>query len=157
MVSDPPPAATMAGVGELMKLVRQVLGNWKVGNNCELVLSCNAGLMKVNMSADLGIWVQPTRPHTSDTGDRGHLGSRRRADPSYLRRLRKRAAERAAAATAEQAAATSHSASSLPAAEQAADATAEKATEDEAQAPTTSPSASPGTSPAASIKLPGKK
>ena len=41
----------MAWVVGLMILVRQVLGNWKVGKNCELKLTCEAGVMKVTMSA----------------------------------------------------------------------------------------------------------
>ena len=81
----------MAGVKGVMKLVRQVLGNWRVGKNCELVLSCNTSVMIVTMSADLGIWFKPT----IETWGRGHQGTPwRRAG---LRRLEKRAAERAAA------------------------------------------------------------
>ena len=64
-----------------MKLVRQVLSNWKVGKNCQLVLNCDAGVMKMTMSADLGSWVQrsvkqklPSDPPV--TGDRGHKGRR---------------------------------------------------------------------------------
>ena len=92
----------MAGVGGITKLVRQVLGNWKVGKNCQLVLNCDGGVMKVTMSADPGKWVQPSVTRTllsgpSVTGDRGHQGPRRRAGPSYLRRQEKRAAARAAA------------------------------------------------------------
>ena len=86
-VSDPlPPAATMAGVGRVMKLVRQVIGNWKVGKTCELALNCVDGVMKVTLSADLGRWVQPqphAQPQHSETGDRDHQGPRRRAGPSH--------------------------------------------------------------------------
>ena len=61
--------------------------------------------MKVTMLADLGNWVQPSVTQTSETGDRGHLGPRRRAGPSSLRRQETRAAARAAASapTAEEA------------------------------------------------------
>ena len=45
-----------------MKLVRQVISNWKVGKNCELALNCDNGVMKVTLSADLGRWVKP-QPH----------------------------------------------------------------------------------------------
>ena len=85
------------GVGRVMKLVRQVLGNWKLGKNYELVLSCDSDVMKMIMSADLGNWVQPSATQPSETGDRGHQGPRRRAGPSYLRRQEKRTAARAAA------------------------------------------------------------
>ena len=58
-VSDPTPAATMAGVGAVMKLVKQVLRNWKVGKNCDLNLTCVDGVMKVTMSAGyLGLPTQ---------------------------------------------------------------------------------------------------
>ena len=44
----------MAGVGAVMKLVRQVIGNWKVGKTCELKLISEAGvrskIKKVKMS-----------------------------------------------------------------------------------------------------------
>ena len=112
--------------------------------------------MKVTMSADLGIWVKPTR----ETGGRGHQGPWRRAGLSYQRRLEKRAAERAAVATAEQAAAFAEQDAAIakqaaaPVA-QAADATAGQAAKVEAQFPTTSPSAYPA--PAARTTLPGKK
>ena len=69
-----------------MKLVRQVLGDWKVGKNCKLALNCVNGVMKVTLSADLGSWVQPQpQPQHSETGDRGHQGPRKRAGPSHLR------------------------------------------------------------------------
>ena len=83
-----------------MKLVRQVINDWKVGKNCELALNCVNGGMKVTLTADLGRWVKPQphpQPQHSETGDRGHQGPRRRAGPSYLRRQEKRAAARAAA------------------------------------------------------------
>ena len=83
-----------------MKLVRQVLGSWKVGKCCELKLHCEAGVMKATMSADLGSWVQRSQPKHSDADNRGHLSSRKRVGPSYLRKQEKRAAARAAAAAA---------------------------------------------------------
>ena len=89
----------MAGVGGVMKLVRQVIGNWKVGKNCELKLNCESGVMKVTMTADLGSWIQPTSK-SSESGNSVHQGPRRRAGPSYLRRQQKRATERVAAAAA---------------------------------------------------------
>ena len=102
----------MAGVGGVMKLVKQLLNSWKVGKCSDLKLICEDGVMKVTMFANLGIWVQPI---PKVTGDRGYQGSRRRASPSYLRRQERRAAERAAntpaptAAAAEQAPAAAKS------------------------------------------------
>ena len=105
-----------------MKLVRQVLSNWKVGKNCQLVLNCDAGVMKMTMSADLGSWVQrsvkqklPSDPPV--TGDRGHKGPRRRAGQSYFRRQEKRAA--AIAAEEAVSAPTAGQAASAPVAEKA--------------------------------------
>ena len=54
--------------------------------------------MKVKMTADLGSWVQPTKPRHSQSGDQDYQSPRRRTGPSYLRRQKKRAAARAAAA-----------------------------------------------------------
>ena len=88
----------MAGVGGVMKLVRQVLGNWKVGKSCELKLYCEAGVMKVTLSADLGSWVQPQAQHRESGDSRSYQSpQRRRAGPSYLQRQMKRAAARATA------------------------------------------------------------
>ena len=92
----------MAGVGGVMKLVKQLLNSWKVGKCSELKLICEDGVMKVTMFANLGAWVQPI---PKVTGDRGYQGSRRRASPSYLRRQERRAAERAASSPAPPAAA----------------------------------------------------
>ena len=78
--------------------------NWKVGKSCELRLHCEAGVMKVTMTADLGDWVQSS-PKRTESSDQGHKGPRRRAGPSHLRRKAKRADERAA--VAERAAAAS--------------------------------------------------
>ena len=44
----------MAGVGGVMKLVKQLLNSWKVGKCSELKLICEDGVMKVTMSANLG-------------------------------------------------------------------------------------------------------
>ena len=66
----------MAGVGGVMKLVKQLLNSWKVGKCSELKLICEDGVMKVTMSANLGAWAQP-KP--KEAGDRGYQGSRRRA------------------------------------------------------------------------------
>ena len=79
----------MAGVGRVMKLVRQVLGNWKVGKNCELALNCVDGVMKVTLSADLGKWVQPQPQQVSGHGNqaprRGGCQPRRReVEPGTL-------------------------------------------------------------------------
>ena len=76
-----------------MKLLRQLLNSWKVGKSSELKLNCENGVMKVTMTADLGEWVQH---QSSESGDMGYQGSRRRASPSYLRRQERRAAARAA-------------------------------------------------------------
>ena len=76
----------MAGVGGVMKLVKQLLNRWIVGKCSELKLNCENGIMKVTMTADLGAWVQTRSSETGDR-DRGHMGPRRkRASPSYLRR-----------------------------------------------------------------------
>ena len=88
----------MARVGEVTKLIRQILGDLKVGKCYELKLTCEAGVMKVIMSADLGTCVQLPQPQHGEPGYRGHQSPRRRAGPSYLRRQEKRAAARAAAA-----------------------------------------------------------
>ena len=90
----------MAGVGGVMKLVRQVIGNWKVGKNCELKLNCESGVMKVTMTTDLGSWIKPPHSKSSESGNSVHQGPRRRAGPSYLRWLEKQATERVAAAAA---------------------------------------------------------
>ena len=50
--------------------------------------------MKVTMTADLGAWVQP---QSGLSGVKGHQGPRKRAGPSYLRRQKRCAADRAAA------------------------------------------------------------
>ena len=84
----------MAGVGGVMKLVKQLLNSWKVGKCSELTLNCENGVMKVTMTADLGAWVQP---QSGVSGDRGYQGPRKRASPSYLRRQERHAADRAAA------------------------------------------------------------
>ena len=121
----------MAGVGGVMKLVRQVIGNWKVGKNCELKLNCESGVMKVTMTADLGSWIQPTSK-SSESGNSVHQGPRRRAGPSYLRRQEKRAAARVAAVAAT-------------AVEQTAQEKAEDAeTASPAAPPTPAPAAPPG-------------
>ena len=43
----------MAGVGGVMKLVKQLLNSWKVGKCSELKLICEDWAMKVTMSANL--------------------------------------------------------------------------------------------------------
>ena len=53
-MQNPALAATMAGVGGVMKLVKQLLNSWKVGKCSELKLICEDGVMKVTMSANLG-------------------------------------------------------------------------------------------------------
>ena len=74
----------MAGVGGLMKLVRQMLNGWKIGKSSELKLTCENGVMKVTMAADLGAWALP-KP--SEACNRNHMGPRRRAHLTPLNPL----------------------------------------------------------------------
>ena len=78
----------MAGVGGVMKLVKQLLNSRKVWKCSELKLNCENGVMKVTMTANFGAWIQTKSSETCDR-DRAHQGSRRRAGPSYLQRQKR--------------------------------------------------------------------
>ena len=69
--------------------------NWKLGRNSELHLCCDEGRLKVNFSADLGVWDPPRLPDSpSNTISKGRKGARS-AGRSRMRRRERKAAARA--------------------------------------------------------------
>ena len=70
------------------------LNQWKTGKDAELHLVCDQGRLKLNMTADLGLWQAPVWGPTGQPW--GHQGLMRES-PSKERRRARRAAERAAA------------------------------------------------------------
>ena len=86
-------------VGEAHKYFWALVKNWKLGNNTELRLCSENGRLKVNFSADLGVWNLPQVPDPPSTDtSRGHQGTRS-AGPSRIRRRERRAAAREVKAT----------------------------------------------------------
>ena len=75
-------------VGEAHKYFWALVKNWKLGNNTEL------WRLKVNFSADLGVWNPPQVPDPPSTDtSRGHQGTSS-AGPSRIRRGERRSAAR---------------------------------------------------------------
>ena len=90
----------MAGVQGALNSFWTLMNQWKSGHSAELRLFCEGGQLKVNLSANLGSWVQSPQPQQSESGDRCYQSPRRRAGLSYQRRLKRRAAARAATSAA---------------------------------------------------------
>ena len=87
-----------AGVRGAQDYFWALVKNWKHGRNSDLRLCSDEGRLKVNFSADLGVWDPPRLPDSPSTNtSRGHQGTRS-AGPSRIRRRERRAAARAATA-----------------------------------------------------------